>query len=88
MAHTYTLTVAVTDNQKKLLDRWFPRWNATLSTPYATIEDAFIGILRDNVKIFISEENLLNISGLEEALRAAPDDVQDEVLDKLGPYLP
>jgi hypothetical protein len=87
MAHTYTLTITVTDRQKELLGRWFPRWNAKLDTPHATIEDAFVDILKDSVKNFVSEENLIRLPEVGEALRAAPDSVQDEVVNLLSPYM-
>lgn len=87
MAHTYTIQVTVTDKQKTFLDRWFPRWNAKLATPFETIEDAFKDILMNNAKNFIAEENLLRLPEVQGALRNAPDNVQDQVIDLLEPYM-
>ena len=82
-----TLTFSLTDKQKAKLDRWFERWNATLPEPFDTLEDALKSVLVDTVKNFISEDNLLKIPMLGDAMQAAPEEVQETVLDALGPYM-
>ena len=83
-----TLTFDLTAKQKGKLDRWFARWNANLPTPFPALEDALKQILVDNVKNFISEDNLLKLPMLGEAMTSAPEEVQEIVLDALGPYMP
>ena len=78
----------LTDKQKAKLDRWFARWNPSLDTPYASLEDALKGVLKDQVKTFIAEDNLLKLPMLGEAMTVAPEEVQELVLDALGPYMP
>ena len=84
---TVNLSFDITARQAELLQRWFPRWNAGLTVPFATIEDAFIGILQENVKNFVTEENILHLPDIKDALKAAPDSVQDEVIALLEPYI-
>ena len=83
-----TLTFTLTDKHKAKLDRWFERWNAKLPEPFPTLEDALKDILVDNVKNFISEDNLLKLPMFPDAMRAAPEGVQETVLDALKPYMP
>jgi hypothetical protein len=83
-----SLTFTITAAQKAKLDRWFARWNPNNPVPFNSLEDALRQVLIDNVKNFLSEENLLKTPFLGEAMVAAPDDIQDAVLDALGPYLP
>lgn len=83
-----SLDFSVTDKQRAKLDRWFARWNPSLTTPYATLEDALRGVLADQVKTFIAEDNLLKIHFLGDAMQQAPEGVQEAVLDALKPYMP
>ncbi len=82
-----TLTFDLTTKQKAKLDRWFARWNPVQPTPFATLEDALKQLLTDNVKSFISEDNLLKLPMLGDAMTSAPEEVQEIVLDALGPYM-
>ena len=77
----------VTDKQKAKLDLWFARWNASHPTPFNSLEDALKQVLIDNIKNFISEENLLKLPMLKLAMQAAPEDVQETVLNALEPYM-
>lgn len=86
---TITLNIPITTAQETKLNRWFTRWNSLQSQPYASLEEALIeAVLKPNVKIFISEENLLRIGDIPNALRAATDAEQDQVLAILTPYMP
>lgn len=82
-----TLIFNLTTGQKTKLDRWFTRWNAKLTEPFPTLEDALKDLLVKNVKNFIREENLLKLPQLGDAMRAAPEDVQEAVLGALEPYM-
>ncbi len=83
-----TLTFDITDKQKAKLDRWFARWNTALPEPFPVLEDALKDILVDTVKNFIAEDNLLKLPMLGGAMTTAPEEVQEIVLDALGPYMP
>jgi len=79
-----TLDFDITTNQAAKLTRWFDRWNPQQPVPFTTLEDALKRILIDNVKNFISEDNLLKLPMIIDAFKAASDTVQDGVLDDLG----
>lgn len=81
---TITLEFDVTQTQKDKLDRWFARWNPTNTVPFDTLEDALKDVVVQNVKSFISEDNLIKIEDVKEAFRNTDDTTQDQILDLLG----
>ena len=48
-----TITVPITDEERQRIGVWFPRWNATLDTPYASFDDALTAILKHQIDTFI-----------------------------------
>jgi hypothetical protein len=50
---TITLSIDVTSDQARKLQKWFPKWNAQNAVPYDTFEDALIDILKHQVRSFI-----------------------------------
>jgi hypothetical protein len=68
---TISLEVDITTDQARKLQKWFPKWNATLDAPYATYQDAFIDILKHQVRSFIDTSQDPMIVG-EEYAKADP----------------
>ena len=75
---TISLSIDVTDDQARKLQKWFPKWNAELPVPYATFEDALIDILKHQVRSFIDTSQSPEI--VMEEFKKADAAIQDQIL--------
>jgi hypothetical protein len=84
---TYNLSVTVTDNQATKVQRWFDRWNPQQSVPFADLSEYLIHLVKLHLADHAKDENLLRIGEVENALRAATDEEQDQILAILEQYM-
>ena len=78
---TINLAVDITSAQASRLQTWFPVWNAGLAVPFATFNDALIGILKHQIASFVQTSGPENV---KEAWAAAPQSTKDQVLALLN----
>lgn len=74
---TFNLSIEITDKQANRLQKWFPKWNATLDAPYETFQDALIDILKHQVSSFIDTSHSPDIIATE--YEKATQEVKDQI---------
>ena len=82
-----SLNFDVTQAQLNKLNRWFARWNPQQPEPFDTIEDALKSFLVNTAKDFMRDESLLRLPEVPNALVAATEAEQDQIMAILENYM-
>jgi hypothetical protein len=81
---TINLSIDITAAQADKLQRWFPRWNASLDTPYATFEDALIGVLKHQIAAYIQSQDPVDIQDAYASASPAQRRQITDLMEELG----